>query len=88
MAGIIQSFAYLLTENVWFTSGLHAGANIASFSITGLWHAGALVSISGETVIQNWMTVSFMLVLIGSIFFLKQKFIQNKSGFNENSVNV
>ena len=82
MAGIIQSFAYLLTENIWFTSGLHAGANIASFSITGLWHAGALVSITGETAIQNWMTTLIILVLISSTFFLKQKFIKNDSVLN------
>jgi membrane protease YdiL (CAAX protease family) len=40
MVGILQSIAYALTGNIWFASGLHAGANIAGFSIGGLWHAG------------------------------------------------
>ena len=30
-AGIIQSLAYALTGNVWFTSGVHTGANYATF---------------------------------------------------------
>lgn len=71
IAGILQSLAYLLTGNIWLASGLHAGANIASFSISGLWHAGAIVSITGETAIANWIMVLIMLVLFGLAFVVK-----------------
>lgn len=77
MAGVIQSLAYLLTGNIWFTSGLHAGANIASFSITGLWHAGAIVSVAGQPAIPNFVTILIMLVLLSLVFILKRRFIKN-----------
>ncbi|HSK74618.1 MAG TPA: CPBP family intramembrane glutamic endopeptidase [Pyrinomonadaceae bacterium] len=79
MAGVIQSLAYLLTGNIWFTSGLHAGANIASFSITGLWHAGAIVSVAGQPAIPNFVTILIMLVLLSLAFVSKQRFIKNEN---------
>lgn len=74
IAGIIQGVAYALTGNVWFASGLHTGANVASFSITGLWHAGAVVSVSGYSTVPNWLTTFLFLVLISVVFALKQKY--------------
>jgi uncharacterized protein len=47
MGGVTQSFAYALSGNIWLASGLHAGANLASFSASGLWHAGAVVALVG-----------------------------------------
>jgi membrane protease YdiL (CAAX protease family) len=61
VGGVIQSFAYLLTGNVWFTSGVHAGANVATFSVSGLWHAGAIVSVVGQPAFPNWVAVMLML---------------------------
>lgn len=77
MAGIIQGIAYALTGNIWFSSGLHTGANLASFSITGLWHAGAIVSVSGYSSVPNWLTISVFLILLGAVYILNQKYMPN-----------
>jgi membrane protease YdiL (CAAX protease family) len=70
IAGIIQSLAYLLTGNIWFTSGLHTGANVASFSVTGLWHAGAVVALAGQSAYPNWIAGLSMLALMSVLFFI------------------
>jgi membrane protease YdiL (CAAX protease family) len=67
-AGITLSLAYLLTGNIWFASGIHTGANIASFSATGLWHAGAVVALAGESAFPNWIAGVLMLVLMSILF--------------------
>ncbi|HEV7643660.1 MAG TPA: CPBP family intramembrane glutamic endopeptidase [Pyrinomonadaceae bacterium] len=69
MAGILQSFAYLITGNIWFSSGIHAGANYALFSISGLWHAGALVRLEGQPAFPNWAAVLIMLAGLSAIYF-------------------
>ena len=66
--GVIQSIAYLLTGNIWFSAGIHTGANAASFAVTGLWHAGAVVALAGQTAYPNWLSVASMLVLMGVLF--------------------
>lgn len=73
MAGIVQSIAYDLTGNIWLTSGLHVGANLALFSISGLWHAGAIVSLTGEPTIPNWIMIVIMLFVFSIIFVLVQR---------------
>jgi hypothetical protein len=73
MAGIVQSIAYALTGNIWLTSGVHAGANLASFSFSGLWHAGAVVSLRGQPTIPNWATVMVMLIGFGATFALLRR---------------
>lgn len=73
MAGIIHSLAYALTGNVWFTSGLHTGANFALFSISGLWHAGAIVSVVGQPSFPNWLAVLSMLITLSVIFLFKRR---------------
>lgn len=73
MAGIAQSIAYVLTGNIWFTSGLHTGANFALFSISGLWHAGAFVSITGRPTVPNWIMIVSMLFLLSIILMFKHR---------------
>jgi hypothetical protein len=63
MGGVTQSLAYTLTGNIWLSSGVHTGANLASFSISGLWHAGAVIALVGRVAIPNWLAVILMLVL-------------------------
>jgi membrane protease YdiL (CAAX protease family) len=70
MAGVTQSFAYALTGNIWLATGLHTGANLASFFPTGLWHAGAIVALVGHVRIPNLLMVMIMLVMLGSIYIL------------------
>jgi membrane protease YdiL (CAAX protease family) len=77
MAGITQGIAYALTGNIWFASGLHTAANVASFSITGLWHAGAVVAVSSYSRVPNWLTAFVFLILLGAAYVLKQKYIPN-----------
>ena len=60
--GVILGLAYALTGNIWFASGVHAGANCANFSISGLWHAGAVVNIAGQPFYPNWVGITIMLV--------------------------
>jgi membrane protease YdiL (CAAX protease family) len=68
MAGILQSFAYLVTGNIWFGTGVHTGANYALFSISGLWHAGALARLEGEPAFPNWAAVMMMLVILEILY--------------------
>ena len=70
MAGILQSIAYALTGNIWLASGLHAGANFAGFSISGLWYAGAVVALIGEPTIPYWVAGMLMLAVFSAIFVL------------------
>jgi hypothetical protein len=66
--------AYALTGNVWFASGLHAGANYATFSMSGLWHAGALVNVVGQPAFPNWAGALMLFLLLGlSIVLLPRK---------------
>lgn len=74
MAGVIQSFAYLLTGNVWFSSGVHAGANLATFSISGLWHAGAVMRIVGQPAFPNWVAVMLMLGAMSMAYFVSGRY--------------
>jgi CAAX protease family protein len=68
VGGVIQSLAYLLTGNIWFSAGIHTGANAASFAVTGLWHAGAVVALAGQAAYPNWLAVVSMLVLMCVLF--------------------
>jgi membrane protease YdiL (CAAX protease family) len=72
MAGILQSIAYALTGNIWLASGLHAGANFAGFSISGLWHAGAVVALVGQPTIPNWAAGMIMLALFSTVLVLRR----------------
>lgn len=76
IAGIVQSLAYLLTGNVWFASGLHTGANAASFSATGLWHAGAVVALAGQPAYPNWTAVLSMLLVFSAVFAIQKKYLK------------
>ena len=73
-AGVIQSLAYALTGNIWFASGVHTGANYAVFSISGLWHAGAVVNVAGEPAFPNWIVVTIMLVFFSLTFGLLRRY--------------
>jgi len=70
MAGVVHSLAYTLTGNIWLTSGLHAGANIAAFSVSGLWHAGAVVSLIGRPSFPNWIAGLVLMALLGALLAL------------------
>jgi membrane protease YdiL (CAAX protease family) len=72
MAGILQSLAYLLTGNIWFGTGVHTGANYALFSLSGLWHAGAIMRLEGEPAFPNWAAVMGMTALL-FLFYLAAK---------------
>ena len=73
MAGTLQSFAYLITGDIWLTSGVHFGANLASFSVSGLWHAGAIVSVAGQPAYPNWVAVfSLMIATWVTYIFLRR----------------
>jgi hypothetical protein len=85
MAGVIQSFAYLLTGNVWFSSGAHAGANLATFSISGLWHAGAIMSVVGQPAFPNWIAVMLMLGAMSMAYFVSKRY---KTGRRHSATNA
>jgi membrane protease YdiL (CAAX protease family) len=70
VGGLVQSFAYALTGNIWFTSGVHTGANLAAFSVTGLWHAGAVFAVVGQPLFPNWIAVMLMLIVFSGAFFI------------------
>jgi membrane protease YdiL (CAAX protease family) len=74
MAGIVLSIAYALTGNVWFASGVHTGANFAGFSISGLWHAGAIVALIGRPTIPYWAPTIIMLAVFSAMFALQRRY--------------
>jgi membrane protease YdiL (CAAX protease family) len=65
---VILCLAYALTGNIWLASGFHIGGNIATFSISGLWHAGAVVNIAGQPAYSPWAGVVVMLVVMAAVF--------------------
>ncbi len=73
LVGLIQSVAYALTGNIWFASGLHGGANIASFAVTGLWHAGAVVALVGRPTIPYWAPGMIMLAVFSTVLVLMRR---------------
>ncbi len=78
IGGVVQSLAYLLTGNIWFTSGIHTGANAAMFSVSGLWHAGAVAALVGQPAYSNWLGVVSMLVFLGVLFVFKIRHCDSK----------
>lgn len=81
LAGIVQSLAYALTGNIWLTAGVHAGANAAAFSVSGLWHAGAVVSVTGQPSVPNWAAVALMLAAFGVAIGQSRKFKMGRQRF-------
>jgi membrane protease YdiL (CAAX protease family) len=73
MVGVLLGIAYALTGNVWLCSGLHAGANFASFSVSGLWHAGAVVALVGRPAAPNWVAAMIMLVVLSAMLALRRR---------------
>ncbi|HEX6278757.1 MAG TPA: CPBP family intramembrane glutamic endopeptidase [Pyrinomonadaceae bacterium] len=71
IAGLVQGFAFMLTGNIWLTSGLHFGANVASFSLSGVWHAGALVAIQGESAVSIIGASLVPLVALAALYVVK-----------------
>jgi membrane protease YdiL (CAAX protease family) len=72
-AGIVQSVAYLLTGNIWFASGVHTSANAVAFALSGLWHAGAVVALVGQSAYPNSIAVISMLAVFSAALFLREK---------------
>jgi membrane protease YdiL (CAAX protease family) len=54
MFGVVLSVAYALTNNIWFAVGLHTGINYACMAVNGLWHAAAVVDLSGRLGRLQW----------------------------------
>ena len=73
IAGIVQGLAYALTGNIWFPTGLHFGANVTGFSMSGLWHAGAIVNVAGPPAASVWAMGLLMLVLLAAILVIKDR---------------
>jgi membrane protease YdiL (CAAX protease family) len=71
--GVLQGLAYFLTGNIWFSSGLHTGANFALFSISGLWYAGAIVHIEGNPFISNLTTIIILLMTLFLIYLIQKR---------------
>ncbi len=58
--GVVLSAAYALTGNIWLGVGLHTGYLLASVSLSGLWHMGAIVAISGQPILPVWVLDLFL----------------------------
>jgi membrane protease YdiL (CAAX protease family) len=71
---VILGLAYALTGNIWLASGLHIGGNIATWSISGLWHAGAVVNIAGQPAYPPWVSVLVMLLVMGVAFGVSRRY--------------
>lgn len=53
--GVLLSAAYALTGNIWLGVGLHTGYLLASVSLSGLWHMGAIVAVRGQPIVPVWV---------------------------------
>lgn len=53
--GVVLSAAFALTGNIWLGVGFHTGYFLASVSLSGLWHMGAIVAISGRPILPVWV---------------------------------
>lgn len=53
--GVVLSAAFALTGNIWLGVGLHTGYLLASVSLSGLWHLGAIVAVRGEPLLPVWV---------------------------------
>jgi membrane protease YdiL (CAAX protease family) len=73
MAALLQGIAYALTGNIWLSSGVHLGANFANYSISGLWHAGAVVALIGRPIAPNWVAAMIMLAGFSATFALLRR---------------
>jgi membrane protease YdiL (CAAX protease family) len=71
---VILGLAYALTGNIWLASGFHVGGNIATWSISGLWHAGAVVNIAGQPAYSPWVGVAVMLAVMGVVLEVKRRY--------------
>jgi membrane protease YdiL (CAAX protease family) len=69
MFGVVQSVGYALTNNIWFAVGLHTGINYAYFAVNGLWHAAAVVDLSGRLGWLQWVPVIIWTVIAIAGFF-------------------
>jgi membrane protease YdiL (CAAX protease family) len=87
-AGLLFGFAYLLTGNVWLASGLHAGGNIAGYSISGLWHDGAVVALTGRPTIPYWTTGLIMLGVFSVAYVLLQRYQAKSPAMATEPVNI
>jgi membrane protease YdiL (CAAX protease family) len=87
-ASLLFSFAYLLTGNVWLASGLHAGGNFGAFSISGVWHAGAVVALTGRPTIPYWSTGLIMLGVFSVAYVLLQRYQAKSHAMATEPVNI
>jgi membrane protease YdiL (CAAX protease family) len=74
VSGVVLSCAYLFTGNIWLATGLHTGINYARFSVSGLWHAGALVSLKGQLLVPLWAAdIPWSVVAIGAYLWWRRR---------------
>jgi membrane protease YdiL (CAAX protease family) len=72
IGGVVLSVAYALTGNIWLACGLHTGINYARFSVSGLWHAGAVVTLVGQLYIPLWAAdIIWSLIAIAGYLWLR-----------------
>jgi membrane protease YdiL (CAAX protease family) len=74
MMGLLLGIAYAFTGNIWFASGVHMGGNLAAFSVSGLWHAGAIVALIGQPTIPYWAATMIMLAVFSALFVLLRQY--------------
>ncbi|HVF91228.1 MAG TPA: hypothetical protein VNH22_14270 [Blastocatellia bacterium] len=72
--------ARLLTGNVWFTSGVHAGANFAAFSVSGLWYAGGIVALAGHPAYPNSIAIMLLMVATGMAYLVLERYKTRRRG--------
>ena len=66
--GVVFSAAYALTGNIWLGVGLHTGYLLASISLSGLWHMGAIVAVSGQPILPVWALDLFLSTVAITVF--------------------
>lgn len=73
IASIVHGLAYALTGNIWLTTGLHWGANVAGFSMSGLWHAGAVANVAGPPAFPVWGAGLVMMFVLAALYAVKAR---------------
>ncbi len=78
IAGFVHGLAFALTRNIWLTTGLHWGANVSGFSMSGLWHAGAVVNVAGTPAFPIWVMGLAMMALLSLALLIRHQGTQAK----------
>src|SRR5262249_16922986 len=68
MYAVPLALAYIATEDVWLSAGIHTGMNYAIVARSGAWHSGALVRLQGSPLVSDDVTACLVALLAVGVY--------------------